>query len=162
MVMQGGEFEDWYRREHPRLANGLYLISGSIDTARDATDEAFARAAASWTRVRRMDSPTAWTFKVGLNLIRREARRRRRHEAAVSRLRAPASSVPVELPDSELWDAVRALPDRQRQTVVLRYVGDLPEAEIAAVLGVARGTVASNLSRALDALASKLVEQESQ
>jgi RNA polymerase sigma factor (sigma-70 family) len=162
MVRQGGEFEEWYRREHPRLANGLYLISGSVDGARDATDEAFARAAASWARVRKMDSPTAWTFKVGLNLIRREARRSRRHAAAVERLGAAAPVATVELPDAELWAAVRSLPDRQRHAVVMRYVGDLPEAEIAAVLGVARGTVASNLSRALDTLAAKMVEQESQ
>jgi RNA polymerase sigma-70 factor (ECF subfamily) len=159
--MDDGEFEGWYRREHPRLANGLYLISGSVDVARDATDEAFARAAARWARVRKMDSPTGWTFKVGLNLLRREARRHKREVAAVDRIGAPAAAS-VDLPDPELWSAVRALPDRQRHVVVMRYVADLAEAEIARVLGVARGTVASNLSRALDTLASKLLEQESQ
>jgi RNA polymerase sigma factor (sigma-70 family) len=157
--MDEAEFDAWYRREHPRLANGLYLICGSVDTAREATDEAFARAAARWTRVRKMNSPTGWTFKVGLNLLRREARRRKREAAAVERVGAPAMSA-VELPEPELWSAVRDLPERQCQVVVMRYVGDLPEAEIASVLGIARGTVASNLSRALDTLASKLLEQE--
>jgi DNA-directed RNA polymerase specialized sigma24 family protein len=157
--MDDAEFDAWYRREHPRVANGLYLICGSVDQAREATDEAFARAAARWTRVRRMDSPTGWTFKVGLNLLRREARRSKREAAAVERVGVLAVSV-VALPDSELWSAVRRLPERQCRVVVMRYVGDLPEAEIASVLGIARGTVASNLSRALDTLASKLLEQE--
>jgi RNA polymerase sigma factor (sigma-70 family) len=108
-----------------------------------------------------MDSPTGWTFKVGLNLIRREERRRKREVAAVERIGAPAA-LSIDLPDPDLWSAVRALPDRQRHVVVMRYVGDLAETEIARVLGVARGTVASNLSRALDTLASKLLEQETQ
>ena len=152
------DFEAWYRLEHPRLANGLYLICGSVDIAREATDEAFARAAARWARVRRMDSATGWTFKVGMNLLRREARRGRREAAALERL-SVSHTRPVELPDAELWAAVRALPDRQRQVVVLRFVGDLAEAEIGHVLGIKRGTVASNLSRALDTLTSK-VQQE--
>jgi RNA polymerase sigma factor (sigma-70 family) len=157
--MDDADFEDWYRLEHPRLANGLYLICGSVDSARDATDEAFARAAARWARVRRMDSPTGWTFKVGINLLRREARRRGREAAAVARVRTP-NAAPAELPDAELWAAVRELPERQRQVVVLRFVGDLAETEIGNVLGIKRGTVASNLSRALDALATKVVEEE--
>ena len=157
--MDDAGFEDWYRLEHPRLANGLYLICGSVESARDATDEAFARAAARWGRVRRMDSPGGWTFKVGLNLLRREARRKGREARAVERIPTPATP-PVELPDAELWAAVRALPDRQRQVVVMRFVGDLPEADIAKVLGIARGTVASNLSRALDTLATRVLEQE--
>jgi len=157
-VVDDADFEDWYRLEHPRVANGLYLICGSVDNAREATDEAFARAAARWVRVRRMDSPTGWTFRVGMNLLRREARRGRREAAALERLPKPAA-LPVELPDAELWAAVRELPDRQRQVVVLRFVGDLAEAEIGNVLGIKRGTVASNLSRALDALTSK-VQQE--
>jgi RNA polymerase sigma-70 factor (ECF subfamily) len=159
--MDDGGFDDWYRREHPRVANGLYLISGSLDSAREATDEAFCRAAASWSRVRRMDSPTGWTFKVGLNLLRREARRSRRERSAIGRI-APEAPLVVEIPDADVWSAVQGLPDRQRRTVVLRYVGDLPEAEIARILGVARGTVASNLARALDTLESRLLEQEAQ
>jgi RNA polymerase sigma factor (sigma-70 family) len=157
--MHDGDFEEWYHREHPRLANGLYLICGSVDAARDATDEAFARAAARWNRVRKMDSPAGWTFKVGLNLVRHEARRKQRERAAVARVDVP-SSLTLELPDRELWSAVQSLPERQRQVIVMRYVGDLPESEIANALGVARGTVASNLSRARDALAAKLLEQE--
>jgi len=47
--MNDAGFEDWYRLEHPGVANGLYLICGSVDIACDATDEAFTRAAAHWS-----------------------------------------------------------------------------------------------------------------
>ena len=153
--MDDGGFEAWYRHEHARVVNSLYLVSGSIDVARDATDEAFARAAARWTRVRTMDSPGGWVFTVALNLVRHEMRRRARERDADSRV-GPRAEVGVELPDPELWAAVGALPERQRLAVVLRYVGDLTEPEIAAVMGVARGTVASNLARARDALGAAL------
>jgi DNA-directed RNA polymerase specialized sigma24 family protein len=53
------------------------------------------------------------------------------------------------------------LPERQRQVVVLRFVGDLAEAAIGNVLGVKRGTVASNLSRALDALTWQVQQETS-
>ena len=103
-----------------------------------------------------MDSPTGWTFKVGLNLLRREARRGQRERSAIGRMAAGPPTV-LEIPDADVWSAVRGLPDRQRRTVVLRYVGDLPEAEIARILGVARGTVASNLA---NRLARKRFESE--
>jgi RNA polymerase sigma-70 factor (ECF subfamily) len=149
------EFESWYRCEHDRVVNSLYLISGSVDAAREATDEAFARAAARWSRVRRMTSPAGWTFRVALNLLRREMRRRTREADAFRRRRTDQVFL-IEWADPDLWRAVTALPDRQRKVVVLRYVADLPEAEIAAALGVTRGTIASNLSHARAALAATL------
>jgi RNA polymerase sigma-70 factor (ECF subfamily) len=62
-------------------------------------------------------------------------------------------------PQPELWAAVRALPERQRAAVVLRYVADLPEKDIGLVLGVARGTVAASLAHARKNLAGALVEE---
>jgi RNA polymerase sigma factor (sigma-70 family) len=67
-----------------------------------------------------------------------------------------ASVLPVEPHDDALWAAVAALPDRTRQMVALRYVLDLPEADVAAALGVTRGTVASTLSKARQQLATVL------
>jgi RNA polymerase sigma-70 factor (sigma-E family) len=55
-----------------------------------------------------------------------------------------------------LMDALRSLPGRQREVLVLRYWSGLSEAEIATVLGVARGTVKSSASRALAALETHL------
>ena len=155
--MDVADFEPWYRSEHDRVVNSLFLISGSVDAAREATDEAFARAAARWARVRRMDSPAGWTFRVALNALRSEMRRRGR-EADAHRRTGVDDPFIAQSPDPDLWRAVHALPDRQRAAVVLRYVADLPEAEIAAALGVTRGTVASNLFHARESLAAALGE----
>jgi DNA-directed RNA polymerase specialized sigma24 family protein len=69
-----------------------------------------------------------------------------------------ATAATMALPDHDLWAAVRRLPRRQRQAIVLRYVGDLAEHDIATVMGVHRGTVASTLAKAHRRLAS-LTEQ---
>ncbi len=55
-------------------------------------------------------------------------------------------------------NALARLPVRTREVIVLRYYLDLPQAEIAAVLGISRGTVSSTISRALDRLGHELEE----
>jgi len=60
------------------------------------------------------------------------------------------------LPQPEIWVAVRQLPDRARTAVALRYVADLTEREIAEVMGISRGTVASTLFDARARLAKEL------
>ncbi|MGH9280969.1 MAG: sigma-70 family RNA polymerase sigma factor [Acidimicrobiales bacterium] len=151
----GGEredgFEDWYRREHPRVLGVLCAVSGDPILARDATDEAFVRALDRWTRVRDMDSPAGWTYRVALNQLRKERGRRRPDEV-------DEAVAPEPTTYADLWDAVRRLPPRQQTALVLRYIADLPEADIAAVMQVARGTVASTLYDARTRLAGMLAE----
>lgn len=149
------DFAAWYRTEHPRVIGVLTVASGDLDASVDATDEAFARALARWPRVRRMDSPGGWTTKVALNVLRRAKRRRATEHGAVRRA---ASLVPAPATDPELWDVVRALPERQRIAVVLRFVAGYPEAEIAHVMGIRRGTVASTLAQARARLAEMLAD----
>ena len=57
-----------------------------------------------------------------------------------------------------MWDAIAALPFRQRAVIVLRFYEDLPETEIAELLGCAKGTVASSLHRALARLRKEMGE----
>lgn len=144
-------FEDWYRVEHPKVLGALVAWSGDLDAASDATDEAFARVLARWHRVSGMERPGGYVCQVALNVVRRTMRRRGREAELLSRLGSP--SVEGTSADHELWDLVRALPERQRTAVVLRYVADLQEADIASVMKVSRGTVASTLSDARRALA---------
>jgi DNA-directed RNA polymerase specialized sigma24 family protein len=156
--MDESEFEDWYLLHHARLVNSLYLVCGNSDLAREATDEAFAQAVSRWSQVREMESPIGWTYKVALNRLRHNAKRQRResvlwHKRVSSDRPVPLSGHP------EVWDAVSALPPMQRTAIVLRYVADRPEAEIADILSVSRSTVASNLTRARAALAEMLGEQ---
>ena len=159
--MNGGagapDFETWYLGEHARLFASLLVLSGDRDLAEDATDEALSRALQHWDRVREMESPGGWVYRVAVNRVRRVARRRALERRLVRRL-VPRTDVPA--PGGEVWDLVRTLPDRQRTAVVLRYLADLTESDIATVMGVTRGTVASTLADARRALAAVLTEPE--
>ena len=151
------EFEDWYADGHARLYSSVLVFTGDPHLASDAADEAFARALQHWDRVREMESPEGWTYRVAVNVVRRTLRRQRRergllHRSSAHRV-APA-------PAGEVWDLVRALPERQRMAVVLRYLADLTEPDIATIMGVTRGTVASTLADARRALAHVLSEPD--
>jgi RNA polymerase sigma factor (sigma-70 family) len=149
-------FSTWYESQHPRLFVSMVALSGSTDLAAEATDEAFARAFAHWQRVSTMSSPGGWTYRVAVNVLRRRSRRR----SAERRLLHRFVTDVVPEPAGEVWELVRRLPDRQRTAVVLRYVGDLTEPEIARVMKVTRGTVASTLAAARRALGRALAEPD--
>lgn len=151
----GLDFGDWYRDAHRQLVASLTLATGSVEEAAEAVDEALARALERWERVRSLDSPLAWVYRVALNVVRRRARRRQL-ELVFLRRQAPRQAIPP--PAGEAWEIVSRLPDRQRSVVVLRYVAGLREVEIAAALGISRSTVSSSLADALRHLRRELEE----
>lgn len=150
------EFDEWYGRLHPRVISTVLVASGfDSDLATDAADEAFTRALGQWDRVAAMSSRDAWVCRVAVNVMRRRLRRRSVETRLLRLGRRPAAP---QIPDAypEVWDAVRGLPQRQRLAIVLRYVADLPEAEVADVMGVSRGAVSASLVAARGRLASSL------
>jgi RNA polymerase sigma factor (sigma-70 family) len=93
-----------------------------------------------------------------VNAWRNEIRHRgveRRHEGALRPRPVDDPSDAIAARD-EVWNAVEGLPERQRAIVVLRYYEDLPDAEIARLLGVARVTVRSQAKRALAKLEGEM------
>ena len=151
-------FDGWYRTYHPVLVAALTVVAGDGAVGREAADEALVRAYERWSRVERMSSPEAWTYTVGVNLLRRRARR----AAIEARLvdRGEWSVVPRELrPD--VWEAVRRLPRRQREAIALRYLLDLSEMQVADAMGVAVGTASATLATARRALAAALEDDHS-
>lgn len=64
-----GSFGTWYRAEHPRLLGLLTVVAVDADLASEVTAEAFTRALERWDRIAVMDSPSAWTYRVGVNLL---------------------------------------------------------------------------------------------
>jgi RNA polymerase sigma-70 factor (ECF subfamily) len=153
------DFEAWYRAAYPRLLDALTVLLREPDEAREVVAEACARCLGRWDGGRRPHDPTAWTFRVALNASHRR-RRRRKVERDLVAAHAPPASVALPPPAIELWRAVAELPRRQRDAVVLRYVADLTEAQTAAAMGVAPGTVAATLSAARRALARRLELEE--
>lgn len=144
------EFEHWYREAHPALVTALTVATGDADVAADSVDEALARALPRWDG---LVDPSAWTYRVALNVARRRLRRRAT-EARLLRRSVPRPDLPG--PTGELWLLVADLPPRQREAVALRHVGHLTEAQVAEVMGVARGTVSATLRAAHAALHAAL------
>jgi RNA polymerase sigma-70 factor, ECF subfamily len=153
------DFEAWYFSEHRRVLGACLALAGEADVARDAADEAFTRALERWADVAAMDAPGAWVQVVALNQVRRLLRRRRLEHRLLLFGARPAGAE-VALPNPGLWAAVRDLPSRQQTAVVLRYIGDLPEADIAAALGISRGNVARTLHDARSRLRVRLAGDE--
>src|SRR5262249_14974877 len=146
------EFGDWYRSEHARLLAAMTVMCADRETASDLTAEAFARAFAAWKRVANMESPTGWTYRVAVNLMRRRARRAALETRVLHRVADRTHFVPAS--DAvEIWDAVRALPPRERTAIALRYAAGLPEVEVAKAMGVAPGTASAALTSARRKLA---------
>jgi RNA polymerase sigma factor (sigma-70 family) len=151
------DFTAWYQEAHPKIVTSLLLTTGDLHAAEEAADEACARAYARWKRVSLMDSPTGWTYRVAFNVLRRRWRRATLEQTLLLK-RPPTPTIPA--PAGESWDAVRTLPLRQRTAVVLRFVGDLTEAEIAQVMGVTRSTVSATLVAAKRNLSRMLSDGE--
>lgn len=148
------DFDAFYRAQWGALVGLCRSIVGGSGTAEELAQEALFRAHERWSRVRGLDRPDLWVRRVATNLAiswwrrrRAEARAYERHEGG----RPPAEPPPAE-PDGALWDAVRALPRRQRAAVCLHYVDGLTTAEVGAVLGCGPSTVQTHLARARAAL----------
>jgi len=99
-----------------------------------------------------LDRPDLWVRRVCANLAVSSFRRRMVELRAVTRLAGRRGLEPLSEGTEEVWAAVRVLPKRQAQSAALRFVYDLPIADIAVVLGCSEGTVKQHLSRARAAL----------
>ncbi len=155
-------FETFYRDEYPSVLGMAYGLTGRAGVAEDLAQEAFLRAYARWDEVARMASPQGWVRRVAVNLAMSRFRRLRSEAAALLRLGpAEAGWQPASQAEHEdFWDAVRRLPRRQAQAVALRYVADLPVAEVGEALGVAEGTAKALLHQARQRLERQLAAKE--
>jgi RNA polymerase sigma-70 factor (ECF subfamily) len=125
---------------------------GDVHLAAEAADEAMARAYAQWRKVGDFDNPAGWVYRVGLNWATSFLRRHRRRDTEVQR------DVPDVGPvaDPSVRAALIDLDVKHRAVVVCRYYLQMSEAEIAAALGTAPGTVKSRLHRAMRTLEARL------
>jgi RNA polymerase sigma factor (sigma-70 family) len=128
---------------------------GSMTLAEDQVAEAFARAWLSWHKVSRHPAPRAWVVRVALNTGTSWWRRRHR-ETPMTGYDFEASDDEGDSIDGAILTALRRLPARQREVIVLRVVLDLDVDTIARHLGIAPGTVRAHLSRAMTALSAQL------
>ncbi len=145
-------FADLYRLAY-RVA---YRILGDRAEAEDIAQEALARATLRWARLH--DRPEGWVSRVASNLAIDRYRRRRREPAIQTGPIGIVDDRTVER--SDLVAALRRLSRRQREVVVLRYLADLSEADVAATLGCSVGSVKTHASRGLSAMRRQLGDDD--
>ena len=143
------EIEDFCERMYPRLVASLGLYTGDGYVAEELAQEALARAWRDWKRVHKMEHPEAWTFSVGFNLARTLWRRK----AAEGKARDRLTKDPI--PDEDIADretvraALKELPPRQRQAIILRYYLGFSYSEMATTMDCPGATARSYVRRAL-------------
>jgi len=157
-------------REHESLAfRAAFVITGDAAEAEDAAQEAFVKAYRSIRRFRPGAPFRPWLMTIVAN----EARNRRKAAGrrASLALRAademvredpisPEASVVAEERRSELIRELEGLREEDRVVISCRYFLGLSEAETAAALGCAKGTVKSRTSRALGRLRERMVKDD--
>lgn len=147
------EFDEFYRDNYVRIQRAMALGFRNPDFADEITQEAFYRTLRQWKRVSQLERPDAWTMVVALNLGRDNARRQRRHESKAPLLaeRDSESRGDEHVEDRMfVMELLASVTDRQREVLVLRYLGQLTVPEIARSLRCAEGTVKSTLHTALE------------
>ena len=154
-----------YERHALGLTRLAFLMLGDRQAAEDVVQEAFCGLYRAWDRMADHGHALGYVRSSVLNGSRSALRRSRRVPRALAAPAAPAAASAEDIVLSgerqrETVAALRRLPPRQREAVVLRYFADLPEQETAEAMGVSRGTVKSTTSRALAALARMLQEEK--
>lgn len=155
------EFDRFVAQSADSLLRAAYLIVWDAAEAEDLVQECFFRLARRWPRVRAMEHPKAYARKVLVNLALDASGRRRRSAAelgdGLDAATEHADDAAVRLfgrveVGTDLERALGDLAPRQRTALVLRYFEDLPEAEVAELMGCSVGTVKSTTARALERL----------
>jgi RNA polymerase sigma-70 factor (sigma-E family) len=129
-------------------------------TAEEVVQDSFVAMHGAWRRLRDTDKALSYLRQSVVNRSRSVLR----HRMVVDKnTPKPPPDMPsaehgaiIQLERSAVVSALRALPERQREALVLRYYGDLSEAQIAAVMGISRGAVKSHTARAMAALRTVL------
>ncbi len=155
-------FESFVTQRLPALYRYALVLTRDRHDAEDLVQEALTRTGARWWSVRRKDDPEGYVRTAMLRLLT-NGRRRKVREVSMAAPPEPSledAAVDRLLSDASLRTRVAALPPRMRAVLVLRYVEERSEQEIAHLLGCSRGTVKSQASRALARLRDALETQE--
>ena len=160
--------------EHLYAAHWRSLVRLSVlllreqGAAEEVVQDAFVAMHGRWSGLRDPDKALAYLRQAVVN----RSRSALRHRGVVERHAARQTSPPDHPPADDgiagagrraaVLDALRRLPDRQREVLALRYYLDLSEAEIADALGIARGSVKAHASRGAATLRSLLADSHSE
>ena len=153
-----------YSMHYRALVRLAALLVRDTPTAEEVVQDAFVAMHGGWQRLRDAEKALAYLRQAVVN----RARSVLRHRTVVDK---NLQKAPPDMPSAEhgamvllerdaVVVALRDLPERQREAIVLRYYADLSEAEIAATMGISRGAVKSHTSRGMAALRAALEQEQ--
>ena len=152
-----------YTLHYNQLVRLAVMLVHDVQTAEEVVQDAFEAMHLAWRRLRETEKALSYLRQAIVNKSRSVLRHRK-----VVELHAPKPAPDEQSAEhaaltlierSAVTSALRSLPERQREAVVLRYYGDFSEADIAKAMGISRGAVKSHTARAMAALKATL-EQE--
>jgi RNA polymerase sigma-70 factor (sigma-E family) len=149
-----------YSEHYRSLVRLAAFLVRDTATAEEVVQDSFVAMHGAWRRLRDTDKALSYLRQSVVNRSRSVIR----HRMVVDKnTPKPPPDMPsaehgaiIQLERSAVVSALRALPDRQREALVLRYYGDLSEAQIASTMGISRGAVKSHTARAMSALRAVL------
>jgi RNA polymerase sigma-70 factor (sigma-E family) len=149
-----------YTTNYRALVRLAVLLVRDIPTAEEVVQDSFVAMHSAWRRLRDTEKALSYLRQSVVNRSRSVLR----HRMVVDRhAPKPAPDMPsaeqgaiTELERSAVVSALRGLPVRQREALVLRYYADLSEAQIASAMGISRGAVKSHTARGMSSLRAVL------
>jgi RNA polymerase sigma-70 factor (sigma-E family) len=158
------EFEAFVRATGADLVRTAYVLTGDMGKAEDLAQETFLRLARHWDKARSVEHPSAYARRALVNLVLDSSAKRSRQRQELgsedelgTHADSSAARALSAIEDAAAFrSAVLQLPRRQQVVLMLRYLYDLPEKEVADILGCSVGTVSSTASRAAARLAQVL------
>lgn len=149
------EFVDFVRRRGDHHLRTAVLLTGNWHTAEDLVQSCLARLYRAWPRLDTSSEPDAYLRRILVNTYRSWWRARWRREiprAELPDLLAPGDVGEAGAVAEDVRNALAKLPVRQRTALVLRFFADLPESEVAGLMGCSVGSVKTHTHRGLRAM----------
>jgi len=149
-----------YSEHYRALVRLAALLVRDTPTAEEVVQDSFVAMHGGWQRLRDTEKALAYLRQAVVNRSRSVLRHRtvvdKNLQKAPPDMPSAEHGALVLLERSAVIAALRGLPDRQREAIVLRYYADLSEAEIATAMGISRGAVKSHTARGMTALRTAL------
>ena len=156
------DFDDFVHGRGRALLRFAYVLSGDAHLAEDLVQEVLARMHRRWDRITAMDNAEAYVRTAIVRQFLSWRRRRAYREAILADVpEAPVPDDPHQrvVTRDQMWGLLRGLPRAQRAVLVLRFYCDLPDDEIAGLLGCGKSTVRSQAARALTRMRTMMSER---
>jgi len=149
-------FENFFQAEYPTLVKALYLSTRDLSEAEDLAQESMARLLAKWDRVGSMASPRGYLYRTAMNLNLTRIRHLRVRARNLFRPAPPPDETATIDARSDLVRAIAALPEGQREALVLTEWVEMTSEEASEVLGIKPASVRSRTHRAHEVLKERL------